>query len=245
MRAALFITCLDDTLFPDVGIATVRVLERLGVQVEFPVEQTCCGQMHFNTGYGHELQPLVRRFADTFGDAPAIVTPSGSCATMVVKHYGRLARRHGDEGLAAEVESVAGRVHELSRFLVDVLGVEDLSARFPHRVTYHASCHATRGMHVGDAPLRLLRAVDGIDLVELPEATTCCGFGGTFAVKNPALSSAMLTDKIARVLATEAEVLTAPDSSCLMHIGGGLRRLHAGVRVMHLAEILAANGGAS
>ena len=238
MRAALFITCLDDTLFPEVGIATVRILERLGVEVEFPVEQTCCGQMHFNTGYGHELLPLVRRFADTFGDAPAIVTPSGSCAAMVVEQYARLARRLGDERLAAEVEAVAGRVHELSRFLVEVLGMEDVGARFAHRVTYHASCHATRGMHVGDAPLRLLRAVDGIDLVELPEATTCCGFGGTFAVKNPALSSAMLTDKIAHLLATEAEVLTAPDSSCLMHIGGGLRRLHAGVRVMHFAEIL-------
>lgn len=245
MRAALFITCLGDTLFPEVGIATVRILERLGVEVQFPVEQTCCGQIHFNTGYGHELLPLVRRFADTFGKEPAIVTPSGSCAAMVVEHYAALARRLGDEPLAVEVEAMAGRVHELSRFLVEVLGVEDVGARFPHRVTYHASCHATRMMHVGEAPLRLLRAVEGIDLVELPDASTCCGFGGTFAVKNPALSSAMMTDKIAHILATEAEVLTAPDSSCLMHIGGGLRRLHAGVRVMHLAEILAVTGGAA
>jgi L-lactate dehydrogenase complex protein LldE len=245
MRASLFITCLGDTLFPDVGIATVKILERLGVKVDFPAEQTCCGQMHVNTGYGRQALPLVRRFVQAFGQAEAIVTPSGSCAAMVVGHYPRLAREAGDQRLAAEAESVAERVHELSRFLVEVLDVEDVGARFPHRVTYHASCHAMRMMHVGDAPLRLLRRVEAIHLIELSEAETCCGFGGTFAVKNAAMSSAMLTDKIGNVLATGAEVLTAPDSSCLMHIGGGLRRLNAGVRVMHVAEILAANGASA
>jgi L-lactate dehydrogenase complex protein LldE len=239
MRAALFITCLGDTLFPEVGRATVGILDRLGVEVDFPVEQTCCGQIHFNTGYGHELLPLMRRFVDAFGEAEAIVCPSGSCAAMVVAHYPELARRVGDEALAREVEAVAGRVHELSRYLVEVLGVEDVGARFPHRVTYHASCHATRMMGVGEAPVRLQRRVQAIDLVELPEAATCCGFGGTFAVKNAAMSTAMLTDKIGRIMATGAEVCTAPDSSCLMHIGGGLRHLRAGVRVMHVAEILA------
>lgn len=239
MRAALFVTCLGDTLFPDVGRSTVRILERLGVEVEFPVQQTCCGQIHFTSGYGRDLLPLVRRFADAFADAELIVTPSGSCGAMVVEHYPALARAAGDERLADEVETVVGRVHELSRFLVQVLGVEDVGARFPHRVTYHASCHATRLMHVDDAPRRLLRAVEGLDLIELADASTCCGFGGTFSVKNGALSSAMLTDKITNILNTEAEVVTAPDSSCLMHIGGALRRVNAGVRVMHLAEILA------
>lgn len=244
MRAALFITCLGDTLFPEVGVATVRILERLGVEVDFPLEQTCCGQMHFSSGYGRDLLPLVRRFAAAFTDAPAIVTPSGSCAAMVVAHYPRLARRFGDERLAAEVEAIAARVYELSQFLTDALGVEDVGAHFPHRVTYHASCHATRMIHVGGAPLRLLRAVRGIEVVELPDAATCCGFGGTFSVNNAAMSSAMLTDKISHILATQSEVVTAPDRSCLMHIDGGLRRLNAGVRVMHLAEILAADGDA-
>ena len=196
MRAALFITCLDDTLFPEVGIATVRILERLGVEVEFPVEQTCCGQIHFNTGYGHELLPLVRRFADTFGDAQAIVTRLArarrwSSSTTLAWPGVRVM-----SGSPPRSRRWPGGCTNSRRFLIEVLGVEDVGARFPHRVTYHASCHATRVMHVGDAPLRLLRAVHGIDLVELPEATTCCGFGGTFAVKNAGVSSAMLTDKI-------------------------------------------------
>jgi len=239
VRAALFITCFNDTLFPQTGSAAVAVLERVGVEVDFPLEQTCCGQMHANTGYGHEAIGLVRRFVRVFGDAEAVVTPSGSCAAMVREGYERLAADAGDEALAADARALAPRVFELSEFLTGRLGLSDVGAAFPHRVTYHPTCHSLRLLHVGDAPLRLLRGVAGIDLVELPDADQCCGFGGTFAVKNADTSTAMLTDKLRRLLDTGAEVCTAADNSCLMHIGGGLRRARAGVRVMHLAEILA------
>jgi len=239
VRAALFITCFNDTLFPQTGSAAVAVLERVGVEVDFPLEQTCCGQMHANTGYGHEAIGLVRRFVRVFGDAEAVVTPSGSCAAMVREGYERLAADAGDEALAADARALAPRVFELSEFLTGRLGLSDVGAAFPHRVTYHPTCHSLRLLHVGDAPLRLLRGVAGIDLVELPDADQCCRFGGTFAVKNADTSTAMLTDKLRRILDTGAEVCTAADNSCLMHIGGGLRRARAGVRVMHLAEILA------
>jgi L-lactate dehydrogenase complex protein LldE len=243
VRASLFITCLADTLFPQTGQATVAVLERLGVQVDFPVEQTCCGQMHANTGYGHEVTGLVRRFVRVFGDAEVVVTPSGSCAAMVREGYERMATEAGDAALAAEVRELAPRVFELSELLVRRMGVEDVGASFHHRVTYHPTCHSLRLLKVGDAPLQLLRAVRGIDLVELPEAEQCCGFGGTFAVKNADTSTAMLTDKLRCILDTRADVCTAADSSCLMHIGGGLQRSRAGVRVMHLAQILASQDG--
>jgi L-lactate dehydrogenase complex protein LldE len=239
VRAALFITCLADTLFPQTGRATVAVLERLGVEVDFPLEQTCCGQMHANTGYGHEAIGLVRRFVRVFGDAEVVVTPSGSCAAMVRDGYQRLAVEAGDAALAGEVRELAPRVLELSELLVDRLGVEDVGAAFHHRVTLHQTCHSLRLLKVGDRPARLLRAVRGLDLVELPAADECCGFGGTFAVKNADTSTAMLTDKLRHILDTGADVCTAADASCLMHIGGGLRRSRAGVRVMHLAEILA------
>jgi L-lactate dehydrogenase complex protein LldE len=224
MKVSIFITCLADTLFPEVGRATVQVLERLGHEVEFPRDQTCCGQMHFNSGYTEEGRALARRFERVFADAEVVVCPSASCAGMAREHCS---------------PAVGSRVFELSQFLVDELGVEDVGAYYPHRVTYHPTCHSLRVLHVGDAPLRLLRAVRGIDLVELSEAEECCGFGGTFAVKNPDVSTAMLTDKIAHVLESGAEVCTAGDSSCLMHIGGGLSRQRAGVRAVHLAEILA------
>ncbi len=238
MRVSLFITCFNDTLFPETGKAVVKLLDQLGVGIDFPVQQTCCGQIHANSGYGLEAVPLVRRFVRVFGDAEVIVTPSGSCAATVVEQYERLAELAGDQPLANEVAALAPRVHEFSCFVADELGIEDVGARFPHRVVYHPSCHATRLMHVGDAPLRLLRAVDGIDLIELPEGATCCGFGGTFAVKNSAMSTAMLADKMSNVKATGAEVCTAVDNSCLMHIGGGLKRLKTGIRVLHLARIL-------
>ena len=242
MRVALFITCFNDTMFPETGRAVVRLLERLGHQVEFPAEQTCCGQMHFNTGYQREAIPLARRFVRAFAGYEAVVTPSGSCAAMVRDYYGRLAElaaEEGDPGLADEVAGVAPRVFELSEFLVDQLGVEDVGAYFPHRVTYHPTCHSLRLLKVGDKQLRLLRAVRGIDLVELPEARECCGFGGTFAIKNADTSMAMLSDKVRHVLDTRAEVCTAGDNSCLMHIGGALSRQRTGVRPVHLAEILA------
>ncbi len=241
MRVALFVTCVNDTFAPQAARATVELLERLGHEVVFPSQQTCCGQMHANTGYQLEAVPLARRFVRVFGDPSfeAIVSPSASCVGMVHDQYPRLAELAGDRDLAERVRELAPRVHDLTTFLVDVLGVEDVGAVFPHRVTYHPTCHGLRGLRLADRPLRLLRAVRDIDLVELPEAETCCGFGGTFAVKNADTSAAMLADKVRCVLDTGADVCAAADSSCLLHIGGGLERQRAGVRAMHLAEILA------
>jgi len=242
MRIALFVSCLVDSIFPDVGKATVTLLERLGHEVEFPSAQTCCGQMHINTGYQRHALSLVRHHVEVFEPYDVIVAPSGSCVGSVRHQHAMVARRFDDELLARRAEAVAARTYELSELLVDVLGLEDVGARFPHRVTYHPTCHSLRVLRVGDRPLRLLRHVRGIDLVELPEADECCGFGGTFAVKNADVSTAMLADKMQNVLATRAEVCTAGDSSCLMHIGGGLSRLRTGVRAVHLAEILASDG---
>ena len=242
MRVALLITCLNDTLFPDVGQATVTVLERLGHTVSFPEEQTCCGQMHANAGYRLEAMPMMRRLVRAFDEdgAEAVVCPSGSCAAMVRDQYRGMAAGTGDAGLQRAVDDVVPRVLELSELLVHRLGVEDVGATFPHTVTYHPTCHSLRLLRVGDAPLRLLRAVEGLDLVELPGARDCCGFGGTFAVKNADTSTAMLTDKVRAVLDTGAEIVCASDSSCLMHIGGALGRQRSGVRTLHLARILAA-----
>jgi len=245
MRIALFITCLADALFPDVGRATVTVLERLGHEVVFPPGQTCCGQMHINTGYQRQAVPLVRHFVDSFAGFDAIVAPSGSCVGSVRHQHAMAARRYGSAALAERAEEVAAKTYELSEFLVDVLDVTDVGAYYPHRVTYHPTCHSLRVLRVGDKPLRLLRAVRGIDLVELDRAQECCGFGGTFALKNPDTSTAMLADKLGSVLTSRAEVVTAGDSSCLMHIGGGLTRLRAGARTLHLAEILASTDQAS
>jgi len=240
MRVALFITCFNDTLFPDTGKAVVRLLERLGHQVDFPLEQTCCGQMHFNTGYQREALPLVRRFVEVFSGYQAIVSPSASCVGMVRELYPRLAEISGDPQLRTDVAQLGPRVWELSEFLVKRLGLEDVGAYYPHRVTYHPTCHSLRMLQVGDTPLRLLRQVRGIDLVELPAAEECCGFGGTFSIKNPDVSMAMLTDKVRHVLDTGAELCAAGDNSCLMHIGGALHRQRTGVGAIHLAEILAA-----
>jgi len=239
VRIALFVTCLVDAVFPAAGQATVRLLERLGHEVTFTPEQTCCGQMHANTGYLREALPLVRRYVEVFEDSEVIVVPSGSCTGSVRHQHAMVARRFGDEELAKRAEAVAARTFELSELLIDVLKVEDVGAYYPHRVTYHPTCHSLRLLRVGDRPIRLLRNVAGLDLVELPDAEVCCGFGGTFAVKNADVSTAMLADKMRSVLATRAEVCTAGDSSCLMHIGGGLSRLNAGTSTLHLAEILA------
>ena len=239
LRIALFATCFNDTMWPQTPQATVRLLERLGCRVEFPVEQTCCGQMFTNTGYMDEALPLVRSFVDTFAEFDAVVAPSGSCVGSVRHQHAQVARRAGDDALAERVEHSSPRVYELSEFLVDVLGVTDVGAYFPHRVTYHPTCHSLRMLRVGDRPLQLLRQVRGIDLVELPDADQCCGFGGTFAMKNADVSMAMGNDKTRHVRSTNAEVLVAGDNSCLAHIGGLLSRQRSGVRVMHLAEILA------
>ncbi|WP_418960203.1 (Fe-S)-binding protein [Streptomyces tritici] len=230
MRAALFVTCVNDALYPATGVATVRILERLGVEVDFPAGQTCCGQPQYNTGYSEQAAPLARRLAEAFQGYEHVVTPSGSCAAMVRAHY---------SGFGPEAAALGPRVYELTEFLVDVLGVTDVGAYFPHTVTYHPSCHGLRLLGLGDRPLRLLRAVKGLDLVELPGAEECCGFGGTFAVKNPAVSAAMGRDKLAHAAGTGAEVLCGADNSCLMHLGGLLRRQDAPLRALHLAEILA------
>jgi L-lactate dehydrogenase complex protein LldE len=244
MRVSLFITCFNDTLFPETGRATVRLLERLGHTVDFPIDQTCCGQMHFNTGYQREAIPLVRRFVQVFDQADVVVAPSASCVGMVRDLYPRVAEVANDHRLAEAVAQLAPQVFELTEFLVYKLGIEDVGAYYPHRVTYHPTCHSLRVLRVGDAPLRLLRAVRGIDLVTLPHAEECCGFGGTFAIKNADTSMAMLSDKLRCVLDTEAEVCAAADNSCLMNIGGALHRERAAVRTVHIAEILASTEGA-
>jgi L-lactate dehydrogenase complex protein LldE len=239
IRASLFITCFNDTLFPDTGRAVVRLLERLGVQVDFPLEQTCCGQMHFNAGYADETIPLVRRFVSAFADSEMVVSPSPSCVGMVREYFPRVAALSGDASLQAEVEAIRPRVLELTELLVERMGVVDVGACFPRRVTYHPTCHSLRMLKLGDKPSRLLRAVRGIEVVNLPAADECCGFGGTFAVRNADTSIAMLTDKVKMILGTGAEVCTSADNSCLMQIGGALSRQRAGVRTMHIAEILA------
>ncbi len=239
MRIALFITCLTDTLYPETGQAITALLERLGHEVAFPPGQACCGQMHFNSGYRRETVPMVRGFARAFSGFDAVVTPSASCAAMVREYHPVVAAESGDAGLARGVGEVAARVHDVSGLLVNVLGVVDVGAYFPYRVTYHPSCHSLRMLQVGDAPARLLRAVGGLELVDLPGADGCCGFGGTFALKNAATSAAMCADKVAAVRGTGAQVLCSADNSCLMHIGGALTRQRAGIPTKHLAEILA------
>jgi L-lactate dehydrogenase complex protein LldE len=237
MRISLFITCFNDTLFPQTGRAVVEVLERLGHEVEFRPDQTCCGQMHANSGYPADALTLVRRFVDVFRNVPVVVIPSTSCTTTVRTQYPRLAAE--DPSLLREIESLIPRVFEFSEFITQELGLTDVGAYYPHRVTYHASCNSLRGLKLGDAPKSLLKSVRGIDFVDLPAIEECCGFGGVFAVKNSEVSTAMLAGKMRAVLETGAEVITAGDNSCLMHISGGLSRLKAGVRAMHLAEILA------
>jgi len=221
VRIALFVTCIGDTLSPEVGRATVQVLERLGHEVVFPEEQTCCGQMHLNSGYARDAHRLGRRFVKLFCEYDAVVSPSSSCVGTVRETLGMV------------------NVFELSELLVKRLDTEDVGASFPGRVAYHPTCHSLRMTQVGDAPLRLLRNVRGLEVVDLPRADECCGFGGTFAIKNAETSSAMLTDKCDAIESTSAEFCTAVDSSCLLQIGGGLSRRGSAVRPIHIAEILA------
>jgi len=243
MKVSLFITCYNDTLFPGTGKAVAQVLERLGHTVVFPAGQTCCGQMHWNTGYQKEALPLVERFVTQFKGAEAVVVPSSSCVAMMREHYPLMAERLGDAALQEQVAELLPKVWEFSEFLTKRLGLEDVGAYYPHRVTYHASCHGLRSLGLGDGPLRLLRKVRGLELVELGASEVCCGFGGTFAVKNAEVSSAMLTEKVQAILNTKAELCTACDNSCLMHIEGSLHRQRTGVGTLHLAEILASTEG--
>ncbi|MFD3807970.1 (Fe-S)-binding protein [Streptomyces sp. NPDC058619] len=243
MRVALFVTCVNDAIYPSTAVATVRLLERLGVTVDFPTAQTCCGQPQYNTGYRRETEPLVHRVSRAFEGYDYVVTPSGSCVAMVRDNYPRIARKARAEGrgdtLAEACDSLVPRTYELTEFLVDVLGVTDVGAYFPHEVTYHPSCHGLRMLGLGERPRQLLQAVKGLELRELPGAEECCGFGGTFAVKNPDVSAAMGADKIRNSLSTGAGVLCGADNSCLMHIDGMLRRQDAPQRALHIAEILA------
>ncbi|MFI6938551.1 (Fe-S)-binding protein [Streptomyces sp. NPDC050418] len=237
MRVALFATCVNDAVYPSTAIATVKLLERLGLDVDFPMGQTCCGQAQYNTGYRRETEPLVRRMARVFEGYDYVVTPSGSCVAMVRDNYPRIADKNPD--LAPASRSLVPRVLELTEFLVDVLKVTDVGAYYPHTVTYHPSCHGLRMLRLGERPRRLLEAVKGLELVELPGAEECCGFGGTFAVKNPDVSTAMGSDKIRNAASTGADVLCGADNSCLMHLGGMLRRQDSSLRALHIAEILA------
>jgi L-lactate dehydrogenase complex protein LldE len=240
VKVALMVTCINDALYPGTGRAVVTLLRRLGVDVDFPEQQTCCAQPMVNTGYLDEAVPVIRTFVDAFARYDAVVTPSGSCAGCARHQHSIVARRSGDSEFVAAVAETAPRVHELSEFLVDVLGVTDVGAYYPHTVTYHPTCHSLRMLGVGDRPRRLLENVRGLTLVDLPGAEECCGFGGTFAVKNADTSVAMGADKARHVRETGAEVVVAGDNSCLTHIGGVLSRQRSGVRTVHLAEILAA-----
>ena len=239
MRASLFITCYNDTLFPETGRATTRLLERLGVELDFRQEQTCCGQMHANTGFRGEAFSQAKRFIRLYQDSETVVVPSSSCVAMMRDQYPGLIAELGNEELRKQYGALLPRVFELSEFLIDRLGVEDVGAYFPHRVTYHASCHGVRALHLGDRPWRLMAKVRGLDLAAVNNADRCCGFGGTFSVKNAEVSSAMLTAKLQDVLATGAEFCTALDNSCLMHLGGAMHREYAGMKTIHLAQILA------
>jgi Fe-S oxidoreductase len=239
VKVALQVTCINDAMFPQTGRAVVRLLRRLGIDVDFPLAQTCCGQPMVNTGYLNEAVPAVRRYVEAFADYDAVVTPSGSCAGSVRHQHALVARRAGDPALESAVATLSPKAYELSEFLVDVLGVTDVGAYFPHRATYHPTCHSLRMLGVGDRPWRLLSAVRGITLVDLPLANECCGFGGTFALKNADTSVAMGADKARHARETGAEVLIAGDNSCLLQIGGLLSRQRAGVRTLHLAEVLA------
>jgi len=239
MRASLFITCYNDTLFPETGQAVVKLLERLGVELEFEPRQTCCGQMHSNTGFRGEAYSQAKRLIRLYHDAECVVIPSSSCVAMIREQYPTLIRELGNDEMMRQYEALLPRIYELTEFIVDKLGVDDVGAYFPHRVTYHASCHSLRGLHLADKPLRLLRKVRGLDLVEMANVDRCCGFGGTFSVKNGEVSSAMLAAKLQDVLATKAEFCTAVDNSCLMHQGGAMHRQFVPMKTIHLAEILA------
>lgn len=241
MRVALFSTCIGDALFPDAHKATALILARLGCDIVYPEAQTCCGQMHINTGYQKEAVPIIRTYADAFADPSIdyVVAPSGSCTGAVREQHVRIAQRYGNSALVDAAERAANKTYDLSEFLVDVMETTQLGAWFPHKVTYHTSCHSLRFIEVGERPFKLLRNVEGLELVDLPNSEECCGFGGTFAIKNAGTSAAMVSDKVRHIKETGAEFVTAGDSSCLMNIGGTMSRQRNGIRAIHMAEILA------
>jgi L-lactate dehydrogenase complex protein LldE len=245
MMISLFVACYNDALFPETGKAVVAVLERLGHTVEFRSGQTCCGQMHFNSGYHKDAVRIMRHFLETFQGAEVICIPSSSCVAMIRDHFPKMAAETQDTKLIPQVEDIVPRIFEFCELLVDKLGITDVGAFFPHAVTLHTSCHSLRSLHIGDKPQRLLQSVRGLSLATLANSDQCCGFGGTFSVKNADVSAAMLSDKTRCILDSSAEICAATDNSCLLHIGGALSRQQTGVRCMHIAEILASteNGG--
>lgn len=244
MRVSLFITCYNDTLYPETGRAVVRLLERLGVGVAFNPGQTCCGQMHANTGFRAEAFSQAKRLIQLYRDAEAVVVPSSSCVAMIRDQYPGLVEELGNADLQKDLEALLPRVYELSEFLIDKIGTDDVGAYFPHRVTYHASCHGLRALHLGERPQRLLAKVRGLEHVPLENLDRCCGFGGTFSIKNAEVSSAMMAVKLQDVLSTGAEYCTALDNSCLMHLGGAMHRQYAGMKTIHMAQILASTESA-
>ena len=239
-RVSLFVTCIVDQLFPPVGLAIAEVLERMGCEVEFLEAQTCCGQPAFNSGYRDEARSVARHFVETFRRAEYVIAASGSCCTMVAHHFKDLFQ--GDEAALQEVRSLSARTYEFSRFLTDVLNVEDVGARFDGVVTYHDSCHALRELKIKDGPRRLLNNVRGLTLKEMAAAEECCGFGGTFSVKFPGVSGGMARTKIESIELTGASTVVSIDSSCLMQLRGALLRQGSPIKTMHLAEILASKG---
>ena len=236
MQASLMITCLGDAFFPDVGVATVTLLRRLGVRVDFPEAQTCCGQPHFNSGYHDEARALARHTITAFAKAPLVITPSGSCAAMVKLEYPELF--HDDPAWHARAQDLANRTHELSDFLVNVMKTEDVGAHFDGSVTYHMACHL-RGLGLTTEPIRLIQKVRGLQYIPLERLDECCGFGGSFAVRYPGISGAMVNDKTTFIEKTAVDAVVATDAGCLMNIGGCLNRRGAKVRILHLAELLA------
>jgi L-lactate dehydrogenase complex protein LldE len=236
-RVSLFVTCIIDQLFPKVGMAMVDVLERIGYSIDFPEQQTCCGQPAFNSGYREEAAQVARHFLRTFGDAEYIVIPSGSCTSMISHHYEELFAN--DPKYLALTHAVAPRVWEFSKFLLEVARVEDVGARMDAVVTFHDSCHGLRELKIKDGPRRLLSHVRGLELREMDAPDECCGFGGTFSVKFGELSGAMARTKVEAILRTGAEAVVGIDSSCLMQIQGAMSRAGVPVRAMHLAEVLA------
>ncbi len=237
MRVALFISCLADLFFPEVGEDVVKILRRVGLQVTFPRNQTCCGQPAFNSGFKRDARRLARHFIQVFEDAETIVTPSGSCATMVRLEYPHLFE--DDPAWQARAQAVAARTYEFSEFLVRILKIEDVGARFLGHVTYHDACHANRGLGIREEPRRLLRHVRGLELVEMDRPDWCCGFGGSFSVRLPDISGAMLDEKLRRIKATGVNTVITTDAGCIMHMAGGLRQRGETVQVLHLARVLA------
>ena len=236
MKVSLFVTCLVDQFFPDAGASTVRLLRRYGCDVSFPPGQTCCGQPAFNSGYVNAAREAAKNHYKNFADADYIVSPSGSCTGMVHHYYRELFA--DDPVMLEKVSAMVDKTYEFSQFMVNVLGVEDVGATFPHRVTYHPACHGMRLLGIQEEPMRLLRAIRDIELIELPKAEDCCGFGGTFSVKLSDISGAMVTEKSEHIEETRAEYLISTDMGCLMNINGNLRRRGSKVKIMHLAELL-------